>query len=121
MASPLASPFCHIAIPAQDLHKAQAFYRDVFGWQTTENVPGPRYWFFQSGNVSGAFDGSLSGSATGVVLVLGVTEITETLRLVTEHGGSVIRGRSAIGEASDGFDAYFLDPNGNKVGVYSPS
>jgi hypothetical protein len=121
MTSTSGSPFCHIAIPAQDLRKAQVFYRGVFGWQITEDVPDPRYWFFQSGNVGGALDGSLSGSATGVVLVLSVTDITESLRLVTEHGGTVVRGRSAIGEASDGFDAYFLDPNGNKVGIYSAS
>jgi predicted enzyme related to lactoylglutathione lyase len=114
-----ASPFCHIVIPAPDLEKARLFYEQVFGWRVQEKVPGETYWFFESGNVGGAFDGNLRPATRSVVLVLRVEDIASTLSLVAKYGGLVTRPPSLIGEASPGRDAYFRDPNGNELGIYS--
>ena len=74
---------------------------------------------FESGNVGGAFDGNRTPSAISVTVVLRVDDMEETLKRVTEKAGSIIRGPSRIGEAATGCDAYFLDSNGNEIGLYS--
>ena len=113
------SPFCHIVIPAPDLAKAKSFYEAIFGWRVRENAPGPQYWFFESGNVGGAFNGSRKPAQSSVVLVIKVDDMQTTLDSISKHGGTVTQGRSRIGEAASGYDAYFLDPNGNEIGLYS--
>ena len=113
------SPFCHIVIPAPDLAAAKRFYEAVFGWEIQENVPGPKYWFFKSGNVGGAFDGNRTGAARAFMAVVAVEDMDAALARIVENGGKITQARSAIGDASPGFDAYFLDPNGNEMGVYS--
>lgn len=118
-ANPAASAFCHIVIPAPDLAKARAFYSRVFDWQVQPNIPGPTYWFYRSGNVGGAFDGRATPARGAVVLVLHVDDMARSLALIEAHGGTITRGRGAIGEAANGYDAYFLDPNGNEMGIYS--
>jgi len=113
-----ASGFCHIVIPAPDLERAKAFYEKVFGWQVRANVPGPSYWFFESGNVGGAFNGRKKPSSGGAVLVLHVDDVDDAIGRVRENGGTVTQEPGAIGEADPGRDAYFLDPNGNEMGIY---
>jgi uncharacterized protein len=113
------SPFCHIVIPAPDLAKAKVFYETVFAWQVQANVPGGNYWFFETGNVGGAFSSSKKPAAQSTVLIVQVDDIKGTLAQIEMHGGTVIRERSRIGDASPGYDAYFLDPNGNEIGLYS--
>jgi len=114
-----ASPIGHIVIPAPDLPKARDFYSRVFGWQVQANVPGPTYWFYRSGNVGGAFDARAKPARGAVVLILTVDDMVKSLALIEKNGGTITRSRSAIGEAHHGYDAYFLDPNGNEMGVYS--
>lgn len=118
---PTPSPFCHIVIPAPDLAKARDFYEKAFGWTVQPNVPGPGYWFFESGNVGGAFNSNGKPAVGAMVLVLHVDDLDAALSRVVEFGGSVTRGRSEIGEAASGFDAYFVDPNGNEMGLFSES
>jgi len=113
------SSFCHIVIPSPDLERAKLFYEQIFGWRTQAYVPGEKYWFFQSGNVGGAFDGHRRPAAKSVVLVIRVHDLQRTLETIAKHGGKVIQGPGRIGEASPGHDAYFLDPNGNEMGLYS--
>jgi len=113
------SPFCHIVIPSSDLKKAKLFYESVFGWKIQVQIPGEKYWGFESGNVGGAFDGHRQPAPKSVVLVIRVDDLRGTLNRIVEHGGKVIQTPSRIGEASPGYDAYFLDPNGNEMGLYS--
>src|SRR5215471_14825403 len=113
------SPFCHIVIPAPDLEKAKSFYEQIFGWRVEAHKPGAKYWFFESGNVGGGFDGNSVPAARSVVLVMRVDDMQTTLRRIVELGGTIKQDRSRIGEASPGYDAYFFDPNGNEMGLYS--
>jgi predicted enzyme related to lactoylglutathione lyase len=115
----MPNPFCHIVIPAPDLSKAKLFYEVVFGWRVREGVPGPNYWFFESGNVGGAFDKSRRPAIRSVLLHIRVDDMEAALKSVEDRGGKVTRGRSRTGEASPGFDAHILDPNGNEIGLYS--
>ena len=114
-----ASPFCHIVIPAPDLPKAQQFYEKIFRWTVAENRPGPAYWFFESGNVGGAFDSKAQPARGSIVLVIEVEDMPATIQSIVRLGGTIVQDRSRIGEAADGYDAYFLDPNGNRLGIHS--
>ena len=111
--------FCHIVIPAPDLGKARSFYENIFGWRVQANVPGSKYWFFDSGNVGGAFDAGRKPGSRSVLLILKVEGMQTTLDSIRQEGGTVTRDRSRIGEAVAGYDAYLLDPNGNEIGLHS--
>lgn len=113
------SPFAHIVIPAPDLEKALTFYTEVFGWRVQRGVPGQGYWFFESGNVSGAFDRSRRIAVGSTLLILRVADMQQALASISKQGGTVSRGRERIGNADPGYDAYFVDPNGNELGIYS--
>jgi predicted enzyme related to lactoylglutathione lyase len=116
-----ANPFCHIVIPAPELALAKMFYERVFGWRVQENVPSATYWFFESGNVGGAFNARRPPSTGSVVLVLRVEDLEEAVERVRRNGGTVTQEPGRIGEDKPGRDAYFLDPNGNELGLYSGS
>lgn len=115
-----ASAFCHLSLPAPDLDKAKSFYEAVFGWTVQISPAAPKYWFFEAGNISGAFDANTTPAPKGVGIVpmLQVTDLDATLALIAANGGTITQGRSKIGDASPGNDAYFLDPNGNALGIY---
>ena len=84
-----------------------------------ENHPGTAYWFFESGNVGGAFDGNAQPAQGSIVLVIEVENMPATIQNIIELGGTILQERSRIGVAVAGYDPYFLDPNGNKLGIYS--
>jgi predicted enzyme related to lactoylglutathione lyase len=105
-------------IPAPDLERAKRFYEAAFGWTVQANVPGPGYWFFGSGNVGGAFKRDAKPAVGSIVLVLRVDDLASAIARIREHGGRVTQEPSAIGEADPGRDAYFVDPNGNELGIY---
>jgi predicted enzyme related to lactoylglutathione lyase len=48
-----------------------------------------------------------------------VDDMRTILDLITKHGGTAIQDRGRIGDVAAGYDAYFLDPNGNEMGLYS--
>jgi len=113
------SPLCHVVIPAPDLAKAKSFYEAIFGWRVQADVPGPNYWFFESGNLGGAFSSNKRPASQSTVLVIRVDDMQTILDQIMKHGGTIIQDRSRIGDASAGYDAYFLDPNGNELGLHS--
>jgi len=118
--TPKPNAFCHIVIPAPDLEAAKAFYESVFHWQVQANVPGEKYWFFRSGNVGGAFSADRRAAPQAVQLIIQVDDMPATLSRIVQYGGRVTQAPSAIGEAAPGRDAYFLDPNQNEMGLYTP-
>jgi predicted enzyme related to lactoylglutathione lyase len=78
----------------------------------------PTIRFFESGNVGGAFNGNTKPAVGAVVLVLRVENMDAAIAKIREHGGRVTQEPGVIGEADPGRDAYFLDPNGNAMGLY---
>jgi uncharacterized protein len=107
----------HIDIPVQDLKQAAEFYSGLFGWQIAE-IPGYEgYPMWQAPNkISG---GGLAPRGEGFTQprsYVEVDSIEETLRKVTDSGGTVVMDRSPISETS--WWAIFADPDGNHVGLY---
>jgi len=114
-----AAEICYVEIPAPDMEKARAFYSAVFGWKIEKTSE--RYMMFETSEegLSGGFSAEYPASVTGPVLYLQVADINGVLQAINENGGSTMTPKKSIGEW--GFYAWFKDPNGNRVGLWSRS
>ena len=126
----------HFEIPAHDLERAARFYREVFGW-TVEPLAwdGPPYFRVKTalpttGLAREGIDGGLTAGGAGSyagaqpLLMIHIAEATleECLERITGAGGTVDLPISSV--ANLGSFARFLDPEGNRLGLWeahSPS
>ena len=107
---------CHVEVPGPDLDKMQAFYGSLFDWQF---VPmGPTYLLFTAGEDGGGIDSEMEVRDGGVTLVLAVPDIDAKLAEIEAAGGEKLTEKTAISE-DHGYYAYFRDPCGNKMGLWS--
>ena len=114
-----AGSICHIEIPGPDLGKLEAFYGALFGWTFT--AMGDEYLLFGDGDGGGGgFDPSMPVTDGGAVLVLAVEDIETKLAEIAEAGGEVLSPKTEI-SGNHGLCAYFRDPCGNKMCVWSKS
>ena len=122
----MAGQVVHFEVPADDLERAQRFYADAFGWQLTP-LPEMSYTMVQTGPTSpdgrpsetGMINGGMmarGGPATGPVITIMVDDIDSALASVEQHGGKTAVGRQAVGDM--GFSAYFVDSEGNTMGLW---
>ncbi|MGH2722124.1 MAG: VOC family protein [Actinomycetota bacterium] len=111
----------HFEIPADDVARAEAFYRTVFGWQTN-SMPGMGYTLITTTPVGengvpaepGAINGGMFKRIDAVpspVVVMQVDDIDASLGLVESNGGTTVRPKQPVGDM--GWAAYFKDPEGN--------
>jgi predicted enzyme related to lactoylglutathione lyase len=116
----------HFEIPADDLERAQAFYREAFGWQLNA-VPQLNYTQVSTTPIDergvptepGGINGGLLLRGTPVthpVVTVEVDDIDGALARVEELGGKTVLGRQPVGDM--GFAAYFSDSEGNVVGLW---
>jgi uncharacterized protein len=121
------NPVVYFEIPVTDLDRAVAFYTAVFGF-TFEQPPAVidgnemvRFPFSDGATgIGGALvrGDSYRPSTTGINIYFDANDIDETLRRVTERGGSVFYPHTSIGEL--GSVAEFLDCEGNRIGLHCP-
>jgi hypothetical protein len=110
-------------IPVVDMDRAVAFYSEMFGvaLQAAEMSPGYLMAMFPSeGGVGGALvsgEGYVPGMTGTVVYLNGGDDLSGPLSRVEAAGGQIIVPKSDIGE--NGFFAFFIDSEGNKVGLHS--
>ena len=109
---------CHLEIPAPDLEKMQTFYGAVFGWEFTPM--GDEYMLFSTGDGGGGFDPALPVADGGAVLILAVDDIQAALTQIEDAGGEGLTPKTEI-SGDHGSCAYFRDPCGNKMGIWSGS
>jgi predicted enzyme related to lactoylglutathione lyase len=122
----MAGEVVHFEVPADDLERAQSFYRDAFGWQL-DPMPEMSYTIVTTTKVDdqgrptepGAINGGMMTRQrpfTGPVIVISVDDVDGALERVRELGGEMLQPRTAVGDM--GFSAYFADPEGNVVGLW---
>lgn len=109
---------CHIEIPAPDMAKITAFYAAAFGWELVPMSPGYTLFITPGRASSGGFDASRAVAEGGTVLVIAVDEVTAALGRIRAAGGTPVTEKMDIG-GGHGFCAYFRDPCGNAMGVWS--
>ncbi len=113
-------------ISVADIKRAKAFYENIFAITMDEmEMLGNFMAFFPWENGSGKANGALvqspdhTPSADGVKLYLnGDPDLSAVLDRVPAAGGQVIMPKTSIGEGM-GFMAFFIDSEGNVMGLHS--
>lgn len=116
----------HFEIPADDVSRAEGFYREVFGWKINP-VPDMNYTVVHTGPTdenrmvkeSGFINGGVmkrSGQFKNPVITIAVENIDEALKIIESHGGHMMQEKIAVGDM--GFSAYFKDSEGNMIGLW---
>jgi predicted enzyme related to lactoylglutathione lyase len=118
----------HFEIPADNVERAQKFYSKVFGWNM---MPMPEMHYTMVGTTAsneqgmpkepGAINGGLAERGETLkhpTVTLSVEDIEAASKTIVQHGGTMIKKRTPIGDGSMGFTAYFKDPEGNVIGLY---
>jgi len=116
----------HFEIPADDVERAQGFYRDAFGWLINP-MPEMDYTIVSTTKSDemgrplepGAINGGMMRRQEPLrhpVITVEVDDIDEALGQVGRLGGKTVVGRQAVGDM--GFTAYIQDTEGNVIGLW---
>jgi len=116
----------HFEIPADDVERAQAFYREAFGWNI-QSIPEMNYTMVSTApsdetgrpKEPGAINGGMlqrQGPITAPVITIEVDDIDATLPTIEKLGGALAVPKVAV--ADMGFAAYFTDTEGNVIGLW---
>ena len=119
----------HFEIPVDDVERAQAFYREAFGW-TIMPMPEMSYTIVSTTETDesgmpkqpGAINGGMFSRQeprTSPVIVVDVDDIDAALPNIEKLGGAVAVPKMAVGDM--GFAAYFTDSEGNVIGLWQPA
>ena len=110
----------HIEIPASDTAAASKFYADLFGWNIQVD-PSFNYHMFQAepGPGGGFVEvGGMGGYKAGEVLIyVSTDDIDASLAKVESLGGKTVVPKTEI--PNMGWFAFFTDPTGNRIGLFS--
>ncbi len=117
----------HFEIPYDDGDRARGFYKAAFDWEIVQLPEMGDYTLVMTGpsgdqgpTEAGFINGGMlsrdMASTRHPVVVVDVPSIDATLERIPELGGSVVTGKTAVGEM--GFAAYVSDPEGNVVGLW---
>lgn len=115
----------HFEIPYDDGDRARDFYSKVFGWDLMP-IPEMDYTLVTSGPTGdqgaeepGFINGGMFERREGFTapnIVIDVPNIEEALAKINSLGGKTVAERQPVGDM--GFTAYFIDPEGNLVGIW---
>lgn len=111
----------HLEIFGEHPEKLANFYKHVLGWQI-EQMPGIDYWRIQipTENAQVLGGGGLTyRSLPGLnswLLHVKVASVDETTALVVEHGGGVVRPKTAVPRTA--WVTIVADPNKNIFGIW---
>ena len=110
----------HFEIYGDDPQRVAEFYGQIFGWRV-EQMPGLGYWrIFPQANEAGPLHGGVTRRAlsglNGWLLYVNVASLDETVELVQQLGGSVIRKKAAIPKVA--WVTIVADPANNIFGVW---
>lgn len=97
------NPVNHFEFPYHDALRICAFYQSVFGWQTKQLSTEMDSYILATTAVEDVTPGTPAGAINGGFfpvkpdwpdqhpsVVIGVSDIQETMRLVKQHGGEVL-------------------------------
>jgi predicted enzyme related to lactoylglutathione lyase len=114
LARPGAVTYLHM--PAMDVRRAAAFYRDVFGWSINHPDSDRPSFDDASGLLSGAWiSDHLPAAEPGLLPYIYVADIEETVALIVARGGAILTEPCPEGLLTI---ATFRDPAGNVIGVW---
>ena len=107
----------HIEIPAADSKADADFYKELFGWEI-EHYEEMDYTMFDSGSIAGGFSPLGDQVAPGdVLLYIESDDIEADLKAIEGKGGETVVPKTEI--PNMGWFAWFKDPTGNVLGLYT--
>ena len=113
----------HFEMPFDDAARANRFYADVFGWQSSQWDGPVEYHLQQTGPDAEPYGigGALIARAEalndgGTLVVIGVEDLDAYIGKVTAAGCEIVTPRTAI--PGVGWFANFRDTEGNVVGMF---
>jgi predicted enzyme related to lactoylglutathione lyase len=108
---------CYIEMPAKDVATSSSFYAKVFGWNIRTRGDGSVAFDDGVGQVSGTWrtDRPVGAGKPGILIYIMVTDINETMALITASGGTITQ---PVGADHPEITARFADPAGNVFGLY---
>jgi len=108
----------HVEIPAANVEAAGKFYQELLGWKIQHDAK-LNYSMWEAGDGSGGGFPEVSDEApAGKVLVyIHSDDIEADLKKVEQLGGKVIHAKAEIPQT--GWYAFFQDPTGNVLGLYT--
>jgi predicted enzyme related to lactoylglutathione lyase len=109
--------FSHIAFPADDVARAQAFYSAVFGWEfrPMEEIEGYVLYTAGPGELGGGIGKRGDSAPQAVRNYITVDSIEAALDAATANGGATVVPKTDIGI---GWYAAISDTEGNELGLY---
>jgi uncharacterized protein len=109
-------------IPVDDLDRAMRFYEQVIGSPLQRySAPSIEGALFPERGVTGTLlkgEGFVPGTNGSVIYLDGGSDLSSMLERAGLAGGRVLLPKTEI-EGDRGFFAYFLDSEGNRVGIHS--
>ncbi len=116
----------HFEIPADDMARAQKFYKSTFGWKMND-LKEMGYTIIHTTEVDekqmprkpGAINGGMMKRTKEVkspVVTISVDDIDASLAKIEKNGGKTLIKKMEVGEM--GWSAYFQDPEGNVIGLW---
>lgn len=113
----------HFELPFDDAERANKFYADVFGWQSSKWDGPEEYYLQQTGAEAESYGigGALIARASalnggGTLVVIGVDDLDAYIGRVAAAGCEIVTPRTAI--PGVGWFANFRDTEGNVVGMF---
>lgn len=108
-------------IPVTDMDRAKAFYNAVLETELVDEQDGPNpmamFPMKDKSSVSGhIYPGKPAAPGTGNTIHLSVSDLEITMERVGQNGGKVV---SPVIVIPAGRFAYFLDPDGNSIGLFA--
>jgi uncharacterized protein len=104
----------YIEFPATDIEATKRFYAQAFGWKLEDY--GPDYTSFQDGRLAGGFTKVDVIATGGPLVVIYAPDLEQAQVKVREAGGNI---EGAVLEFPGGRRFHFLDPNGNRLSVWT--
>ena len=112
-------------IPVTDLARAKHFYQVAFSIHLEDfSMPGMEMAGFPAdmgnGKVSGALvKGGVKPSTEGITIYLNANpDMSDVLERIAGEGGQIIMGKTQI-TPEIGYMAFFIDSEGNRIGLHS--
>jgi predicted enzyme related to lactoylglutathione lyase len=107
---------CYLEIPAIDIERSAAFYREVAGWAIRKRGDGRIAFDDGVGEVSGTWVlGRPRAANPGLLVYIMVDDMEAALERVVAHGGEIVQ---PVGMDAPEITARFRDPAGNVFGLY---
>ncbi len=117
----------YFEISADDVNRAQKFYKNVFGWDmqkwNNDKTPDAEYWMFETKDDQGnkGIGGGMMkrmGKEHTVTNYITVSSIDEYSSKIDTSGGKIVKQKMEIPDM--GFIAIFLDSENNMFGLFEP-